>query len=164
MRDILFVSILLGLVPVSLRRPWLGILAWYWTAYFVPQGVSWGFARSFPFAMVVGSATLLGFIFTKDRKPLPRNAVTFFMLALTVQITLTTIVAYNQDAAWVIWNAPARLVASNSPRLIARRIVRSLTPSNSATSCADRTPDTAVSGVRSSRAVASIDPRCLMNR
>ena len=104
MRDILFVSIGLGLVPVCLRSPWLGILAWYWTAYFVPQGISWGFARSFPFAMVVGSATLLGFIFTKDRKPLPRDAVTFFMLALTVQITLTTIVAYNQDAAWVIWN------------------------------------------------------------
>ena len=104
MRDILFVSVALGLVPVCLRSPWLGILVWYWTAYFVPQGLSWGFARSFPFAMVLGGATLLGFIFTKDRKPLPRNAATFFMLALTVQITLTTIFAYNQDLAWVIWS------------------------------------------------------------
>jgi putative inorganic carbon (HCO3(-)) transporter len=103
-RDILFVSVALGLVPVCLRSPCLGILAWYWTVYFVPQGLSWGFARSFPFAMVVGGATLLGFIVTKDRKPLPRNAATFFMLALTVQITLTTIVAYNPDAAWVIWS------------------------------------------------------------
>jgi putative inorganic carbon (hco3(-)) transporter len=103
-RDILFVSVVLGLVPVCLRRPWLGILAWYWTAYFVPQGLSWGFARSFPFAMVVGGATLLGFLLTKDRKPLPRNAATFFMLACTVQFTLTTIVAYNPDSAWEIWN------------------------------------------------------------
>jgi len=54
--------------------------------------------------LVIGCATLLGFIVTKDRKPLPRNAATFFMLALTVQITLTTIVAYNPDAAWVIWS------------------------------------------------------------
>jgi putative inorganic carbon (hco3(-)) transporter len=104
MRDILFVSVAVGLVPVCLRSPWLGILAWYWTVYFVPQGQSWGFARSFPFAMVLGGVTLLGFILTKDRKPLPRNAATFFMLALTAQITLTTIVALNPDAAWVIWS------------------------------------------------------------
>jgi len=37
-RDTLFVAVALGLVPVCLRSPWLGILAWYWTAYFVPQG------------------------------------------------------------------------------------------------------------------------------
>jgi putative inorganic carbon (HCO3(-)) transporter len=109
-RDILFVSIALGLVPLCLRSPWIGILAWYWTAYFVPQGLSWGFARSFPFAMVVGGATLLGFIFTKDRKPLPRNAATFFMLACTVQFTLTTIVAYNPGEAWGIWNRVMKIL------------------------------------------------------
>ena len=110
MRDTLFVAVALGLVPVCLRSPWLGILAWYWTAYFVPQGLSWWFARSFPFAMVVGGATLLGFIFTKDRKPLPRNAATFFMLACTVQFTLTTIVAHNPDAAWEIWNRVMKIL------------------------------------------------------
>jgi probable O-glycosylation ligase (exosortase A-associated) len=109
-RDILFVSICLGLVPVFLRRPWIGILGWYGVAYFVPQGISWGFARSFPFAMVVGSATLLGFIFTKDRKPLPRNAATFFMLACTVQFTLTTIVAFNQDDAWAAWSRVMKIL------------------------------------------------------
>jgi probable O-glycosylation ligase (exosortase A-associated) len=109
-RDILFVSVVLGLVPVCLRSPWLGILAWYWTAYFVPQGLSWGFARSFPFAMVVGGATLLGFIFTKDRKPLPRNSATFFLLACTVQFTLTTIVAHNPDDAWEMWNRVMKIL------------------------------------------------------
>ena len=103
MRDILLISVALGLVPVCIRRPWIGILGWYWTAYFVPQGFSWGMARSFPFAMVIGGSTLLGFLLTKDRRPLPRNAATFFMLALTVQFTLTTIVAYNPDLAWHDW-------------------------------------------------------------
>ena len=102
MRDLLFISVALGLVPVSLCRPWIGILGWYWAADFVPQGLSWGIAKSFPFSMVIGGATLLGFLFAKDRKPLPRNAATFFMLALTVQFTLSTIFAHNPDA-WRIW-------------------------------------------------------------
>jgi len=110
MRDILFVSVLVGLVPVSLRRPWLGILAWYWTAYFVPQGLSWGFARSVPFAMIIGSATLLGFVFTKDRKPLPRNAATFFLLACVVHFTLTTIVAYNPALAFDRWEKVMKIL------------------------------------------------------
>ncbi len=109
MRDLLFISVALGLVPVSLRRPWIGILAFYWTADFVPQGMSWGIARSFPFAMVIGGATLLGFLFSKDRKPLPRNAATFFMLALTVQFTLSTIVAHNPDA-WRIWEIVMKIL------------------------------------------------------
>ena len=72
MRDIAVLVSILALVPVSLRTPWIGILGWYWIACFVPQGLAWGFARTLPVGMIVGGATLVGFLFTKDRKPLPR--------------------------------------------------------------------------------------------
>jgi len=109
-RDIAVLVSILALVPVSLRTPWIGILGWYWIACFVPQGLAWGFARTLPVGMIVGGATLVGFLFTKDRKPLPRNAATFFMLACAVQFTLTTIVAHNPDLAWSKWDRVMKIL------------------------------------------------------
>src|ERR1700730_7636406 len=110
MRDILVVSVILGLVPVSLKRPWLGVLAWYWIAYFVPHGLTWGFARTFPVAVLIGGATLLGFLFAKDRKPLPRSWATYFMLACTIQFTLTTILAHNPELAFGKWDRVMKIL------------------------------------------------------
>jgi len=53
------VATLFFLVPVSFFRPWIGVLAWFWVAYFVPQSFTWGFGRNLPVAMVVALATLL---------------------------------------------------------------------------------------------------------
>src|SRR5215469_1696706 len=89
LRDFAVLLAMLGLIPFSLARPWIGILGWYWIAYMVPHGLTWGFARTLPIAMAVGGATLVGFIFSTDRKPLPRTGTTFFMLACSVHFTLT---------------------------------------------------------------------------
>src|SRR5215471_15167202 len=102
-RDIAFVLVWLYLIPASLIRPWIGVLAWYWIAYFVPHGLSWGFARRLPVALAIGGATLVGFALTKDKKPVPRCAITFFMLAFVVDYTLTTILAHNRELALGKW-------------------------------------------------------------
>jgi len=109
-RDILLFCVILWLVLVSLRRPWHGILAWYWIAYFVPHGLTWGFMRTFPVALLVGGATLVGFLFAKDRKPLPRTATTFFLLACVAHFTLTTIFAFNPALAWVKWERVMKIL------------------------------------------------------
>src|SRR6266567_3499949 len=41
-RDFVVLFIIIGLIPVSLKRPWHGILGWYWIAYMVPHGLAWG--------------------------------------------------------------------------------------------------------------------------
>jgi len=102
-RDITFLLIWLYLIPVSIFRPWIGVLAWYWLAYFVPHGLTWGFARTLPVAVGIGGATLLGFVMSKERKPLPRSPVTYFMLACAIDFTLTTIFAHNRELAFGKW-------------------------------------------------------------
>ena len=110
-RDVVFLLMWLGLIPVSFFRPWIGILAWYWIAYMVPHGQTWGFARTLPVAVGIGAATLLGFVLSsKDRKPLPRNPITFFVLAFCVHFTLTTIVAYNPELSWGKWNWVSKVI------------------------------------------------------
>jgi len=74
-RDVVFLIVIVGLVPISLIRPWLGVLAWSWIAFMAPHMLTWGFGRTLPVAMLIGGATLLGFIFTRDKDPLPRAAV-----------------------------------------------------------------------------------------
>ena len=109
-RDFVVLFIIIGLIPVSLKRPWHGILGWYWIAYMVPHGLTWGFARTLPVAMIVGGATLVGFILSKDRKPLPRTGTTFFMLAFSVHCTLTTILAHNPELAWGKWDRVSKIL------------------------------------------------------
>jgi hypothetical protein len=60
-----------ALVPVCILRPWLGILAWYWIGLMNPHRLSWGWSHNMPFAMILGTATLLGALFANDRRPIP---------------------------------------------------------------------------------------------
>jgi len=79
-RDLLLVATLFALVPVSFLRPWIGVLAWFWVAYFVPQSFTWGFGRNLPIAMMVAVATLLGYLVSGEgKKPLPRTASVVFL-------------------------------------------------------------------------------------
>ena len=107
LRDLVFLVILIGLVPVSFLRPWLGVLAWSWIAYMAPHQLTWGFAQTLPVAMLIGGATLAGFVLTKDRQPIPRVAGVVLMVALAVDFSLTTMLAHDPTLAagkldWVL--------------------------------------------------------------
>jgi probable O-glycosylation ligase (exosortase A-associated) len=104
LRDYILLLVLGGLVPISFLRPWIGILGWFWIAYMVPHSLMWGFGRSIPLAALVGGATLLGFIFTKDRKPLPRSWTVLFVLLFIVHMTISTVLSFSPELAWHKWN------------------------------------------------------------
>src|SRR5690242_5697968 len=104
-RDIALVATLFFLVPVSFFRPWIGVLAWFWVAYFVPQSFTWGFGRNLPVAMIVAVATLLGYVMSGEgKKPLPRTASVLFLALFSVHITISTLVAYDPTTAWGKWD------------------------------------------------------------
>ena len=103
LRDVVLLIVLIGLVPICAIRPWLGILAWFWVAFMVPHGLTWGFGRTLPIAMAIGGATLLGWLLTKDRKPIPWTFTVIALGLMAAHFTLTTILAYNPEEAWVKW-------------------------------------------------------------
>lgn len=104
LRDVVLVLVVGGLIPVAVIRPWVGILAWHWIAFMVPHGLTWGFGRTFPVAMLIGGATLLGLMFTQDRKPIPKTFTVFALVLLAAHFTLTTMLAYDPQLAWGKWN------------------------------------------------------------
>jgi len=96
MRDLLLLAIVVGLIPLILRTPRYGAYAWVWLSMMNPHRATWGFARNFPFAYSVALSTLVGFLFTKERKPFPVTPITVVYLSFWFWMTVTSLFAMNK--------------------------------------------------------------------
>jgi hypothetical protein len=95
MRDLLLTAIVVVLIPLILRTPRYGAYAWAWLSMMNPHRATWGFARNFPFAYTVALSTLIGFLFTKERKPFPVTPITVVYLSFWFWMTFTCLFAMN---------------------------------------------------------------------
>ncbi len=100
LRDLAVTAVVLWLLPFCLARPWIGILTWSWLGYMNPHRLTWGFAYSMPFSMMVMGATLLGLPFSRNVKAPPRSAEVFLLVALWGWFLVTTIFSYYPASAW----------------------------------------------------------------
>lgn len=102
MRDIIITIIVFGSLPLTLKRPWIGVLMWVWISVMNPHRLSWGFAYSFPFAAIIAAATLLGLLITKDPKKLPLTPVIGTLIAFSGWMIVTTMFAMYPEPAQVM--------------------------------------------------------------
>lgn len=110
MRDYVLTAIIFALVPVAFVRPWIGVLAWYWIGLMNPHRLTWDFAWSMQFALMIAVATLAGAIFARDRKPVPAAPEVAFAVLLLGYFTFTTFFAWAPDNAWVQLEKVAKIV------------------------------------------------------
>lgn len=104
MRDIALTLIILGLVPLAIRRVEVGAYVWVWLSMMNPHKLTYGFANNLPFAQLFAIITLIGFIFSNRKKPLPINGGTVILLLLLFWMTVTSVFAINnQEAVWSRW-------------------------------------------------------------
>lgn len=95
MRDVIITAIIFGLVPFVLRSPRLGAYVWVWLSMMVPHRLTYGFARTMPFSYVIALTVLVGFLFSKERKPFPVNGITVTQLLFLFWMTVTSFFAIN---------------------------------------------------------------------
>ena len=95
MRDILLAAFILGLIPLILRNATVGTFAWAWFSMMNPHRMTFGFAQSIPFALILAITTLLAFAASKQRRPLPINSVTVVQMLLLFWMGVTSIFALN---------------------------------------------------------------------
>ena len=95
MRDILLTVIVFGLVPFFFTNPVLGTYVWAWLGMMSPHRATYGFAYNLPFAYIVAIATLVPFIFSKQRRPLPVNSITVVLMLLLGWMCVTSVFALN---------------------------------------------------------------------
>lgn len=127
MRDLLLFAIIVGLVPFILRRPWLGVLAWFWVGLMVPQSHTWGFMQTFPLAVVIGLATMGALVINRDRQPLPLTREMVLLFVFAAYMGMTSVFGVNSSGAIQQWQNVMKILLMTfiTPMLIVgpRRIV-----------------------------------------
>ena len=103
MRDFALVLIVFGSLPLILAQPQVGILMWFWISLMNPHRLTWGYAYELRVALVVAVATILAWLFSRERKLPPATATNFLLAAFTVWITVSTFFALVPDSAWAKW-------------------------------------------------------------
>jgi probable O-glycosylation ligase (exosortase A-associated) len=99
-RDLLLAGTILAGVPFCFLYPWVGVLMWSWLAYGNPHRLTWDFAFEFPFAQVVAIATLVGFLFTRDKRPFVWTREYLVVVLLWAWFGVSSVLAMYPEAAW----------------------------------------------------------------
>ncbi len=109
MRDILIYLIVFGSLPFILARPYVGVLMWSWIGYMNPHRLAFGSAYDFPFALIVGALTLVGIVFSSERKRFPLTKITIVWLLFIVWLNVTTLFALVPGDAWLEWDRAMKI-------------------------------------------------------
>ena len=94
MRDLVVFLLVMALLPMGFRRPYIGMLLFSWLAYMRPQDLCWGFARTMRLSFFVSIAMLLGWIANEQGRrrftlPEPRT-IMMGVLALLIALSYST--------------------------------------------------------------------------
>ncbi len=111
MRDLILTAATLGMLPVILRYPQAGVLAWGWFSIMSPHRETYGFAFGQPFNLVIAIVTLIGLGTSHERKRWTPDAMPWVMLAFVIWMTFNSLQAPFPDWSWPLWNQTVRIFA-----------------------------------------------------
>lgn len=104
MRDLVLAALVGAALLLVFKHPVIGAYLWTWLGLMNPHKMTYGFARSLPFAAMAAAVTLLALVFTKKKQPLPRNGIAKLQIALLVWMTFTSFFAMApQDQVLERW-------------------------------------------------------------
>ena len=120
MRDLIFSLMIFALLPVSYRRPLIGVLAFTWLAYMRPQDLCWGFAREQRWSFLIAGATLAGQLSRPGSKWLEPDLRSTAMILLAVAyvanqtadplVLSLALIGAGATLGFFVWNYPHGLI------------------------------------------------------
>ncbi|MET0322608.1 MAG: putative O-glycosylation ligase, exosortase A system-associated [Duganella sp.] len=110
MRDVLVTLIVFASLPYILRNPVNGVLMWIWISVMNPHTQGWGFATTFPFALIIAVATLFSVAVSQQPKTLPASGITFTLIGFILWMNVTTLFAIFPAAALVQWSKVMKIM------------------------------------------------------
>src|SRR5690348_5925315 len=108
MRGIALALIIFGTIPFILTNPYVGLLVWSWISYMNPHRLTYGFAYSFPWVMLIAIVTLVSLAISKESKKIPWSTVSVLLALFLLWTGFTTYFAVMQDSAWDKWQQLAK--------------------------------------------------------
>ncbi len=101
---------IVGVVPLILLWPHVGILAWYWFGLMNPHRLIWGVLEQQRYGLMIAATTLVAWFLSREAKRIPVGAVTVLLGLLVTWITLTTFFAQVQEHAWAGWEKAFKIL------------------------------------------------------
>src|ERR1700742_1382910 len=103
-RDLILLAALLGVVPLILRAPQIGILAWIWVTLMNPQQEVYGFLHGASLDLYIAIITAFAWAASKERKIVPLNPLTLALIVFALWTCITTYFALRPDYSYELWN------------------------------------------------------------
>ena len=103
MRDMVLGPLILALAGLGLLHPWVGILGWTWISVMNPHAYSWHL-NSMPVAALLAGATLLGIVFTRDRRHWFMTRETAVLMLFVLWMSLTVPFSFYLEESLRLWN------------------------------------------------------------
>lgn len=110
MRAILLILIVIGILPIILAKPHVGILAWNWFAFMNPHRLTWGATYDFGFAQVIAGVTIAAWLISREPKLIPITPITSILMAFVLWMSVTTFFALDPDPAFEKWNEVMKIM------------------------------------------------------
>jgi probable O-glycosylation ligase (exosortase A-associated) len=92
-RDVVLSALVAVFLLMVFKHPVLGAYLWAWLGLMNPHKMTYGFARSLPFAQMAAVVTLVALVFTRKKQALPRNSIAMLQIALLVWMSFTSLFA-----------------------------------------------------------------------
>lgn len=101
MASVVVTVLLVGTLPLSFLRPWVGVLIFLFVCFATPQRYVSGFAYDLPFARLIAAAVLFGLVRHRDWYPPPRLRELYLIGGLLMVFLLSTcLTATHPERAW----------------------------------------------------------------
>ncbi len=104
MRDVFFIIFLVAILGMSVRRPFLFVLAYAYVDIVAPQRLSYYLLNSVQLSLIVFSLALGGWMLADNKRDTRFDQLQFVMLLLLVYCGLTTINADFAEEAAMKWS------------------------------------------------------------
>ncbi len=99
MRDLLLATVVFGLLPFVLKRPFWGILMLTWLGYMNPHLLCYGFMYRAPVVMIVAVVTMIGMLLSKEAKKMIWSREMIVLVIFIAWMAITTTQAFYFDPA-----------------------------------------------------------------
>lgn len=109
MRDAIIVLIYAIALIYALRRPFVGVMVYFWISFMNPHRYTWGFAYSLPLAMGAAAVTFLSIAINHRELKFPRALETGLFFLLWIYTAITSALAFYPDWAWQYWETVTKI-------------------------------------------------------
>lgn len=104
MRDVVLTLLVAGILPFTLKKPYIGLLLWIWLGIMNPHRLTYGFAYNLPFAQISAIFFFLGILINlKQTYRFPWNGITVAMLAFVLWIGVSPWFSFHPEFEFELW-------------------------------------------------------------